>query len=147
MTTADIPTREQLARRAAGLRPVLHNNAAWQDHNRRLHDETIEALAEAEVFRLRDPKRYGGHGADARTLVDVGGEQHSRWQVKGVTGSEWKLDDRAQARADMGAVCRSSGSPGTSRRSTCMRSCSTPARTPGCTAGSSAVSTVRMVRA
>ena len=40
----------------------------------RLHDETIEALAEAGIFRLRVPRRYGGYEADTQTLVDVATE-------------------------------------------------------------------------
>lgn len=74
MSTAEIPTREQLVRRAAELGPVLRSNAPWQDHHRRLHDETVEALTEAGLFRLRVPKRYGGYEADTRTLVDVATE-------------------------------------------------------------------------
>jgi alkylation response protein AidB-like acyl-CoA dehydrogenase len=72
--TAEIPTREQLVRRAAELGPVLRGNAVWQERNRRLHDETVEALAEAGIFRLRVPKRYGGYEADTQTLVDVATE-------------------------------------------------------------------------
>ncbi|HEY0932290.1 MAG TPA: acyl-CoA dehydrogenase family protein [Trebonia sp.] len=61
-------------RRAADLGPVLRRNAVWQERNRRLHDETIEALAEAGIFRLRVPRRYGGYEADTATLVDVATE-------------------------------------------------------------------------
>lgn len=74
MSTAEVPTREQFVRRAAELGPVLRNHAVWQERNRRLHDETIEALAEAGIFRLRVPKRYGGYEADTQTLVDVATE-------------------------------------------------------------------------
>ncbi|HJP77550.1 MAG TPA: acyl-CoA dehydrogenase family protein [Pseudonocardiaceae bacterium] len=74
MPTVEIPTREQLVRRAADLAPVLRANAVWQEQNGRLHDETIEAVAEAGIFRLRVPKRYGGYEADTRTLVDVAAE-------------------------------------------------------------------------
>lgn len=74
MSTAEIPTREQLVQRAAGVGPVLRSNAVWQERNRCLHDETIEALAEAGIFRLRVPKRYGGYEADTQTLVDVATE-------------------------------------------------------------------------
>jgi alkylation response protein AidB-like acyl-CoA dehydrogenase len=74
VSTAEIPTREQFVRRATDLGPVLRNNAVWQERNRRLHDETIEAIAEAGIFRLRVPKRYGGYEADTQTLVDVATE-------------------------------------------------------------------------
>ncbi|GGT07821.1 acyl-CoA dehydrogenase [Nonomuraea spiralis] len=68
------PAREDLVRRATEAGPVLRRNAAWAEDNRRLHEETIEALAEAGVFRLRTPRRYGGHEADTRTLVEVAAE-------------------------------------------------------------------------
>lgn len=71
VSLAEIPTREQLVRRAVELGPVLRHNAVWQERNRRLHDETVAALAEAGLFRLRVPKRYGGFEVDTRTLVDV----------------------------------------------------------------------------
>ncbi|MEU5861850.1 acyl-CoA dehydrogenase family protein [Nonomuraea sp. NPDC047529] len=68
------PAREDLVRRATEAGPVLRRNAAWAEENRRLHEETIEALAEAGVFRLRTPRRYGGAEADTRTLVEVAAE-------------------------------------------------------------------------
>ncbi|WP_433241296.1 acyl-CoA dehydrogenase family protein [Streptosporangium sp. CA-135522] len=72
--TTDVPTREQLVRRAAELAPVLQKNAAWSEENRRIHDESIEALADAGVFKMRVPTRYGGYESDTRTLVDVASE-------------------------------------------------------------------------
>ncbi|MEU0743888.1 acyl-CoA dehydrogenase family protein [Streptomyces sp. NPDC006134] len=74
MLTADVPTRADLVQRAAALAPLLKKNAAQAEQDRRLQDETIEALAEAGLFRLRVPKRYGGYEADTRTLVEVGAE-------------------------------------------------------------------------
>ena len=70
----DVPTREELVHRASELVPVLRERAAWNEENRRLHDEVIEALAEAGFFRLRTPVRYGGYEADTRTLVEVASE-------------------------------------------------------------------------
>jgi alkylation response protein AidB-like acyl-CoA dehydrogenase len=71
MSETDVPTREQLVQRASDLVPLLQKNAAWSEENRRLHDETIEALTDAGIFRMRVPKRYGGFECDTRTLVDV----------------------------------------------------------------------------
>jgi alkylation response protein AidB-like acyl-CoA dehydrogenase len=68
----EVPTREQLVEQAAELAPLLRENAAWARENRRQHESTIEALADAGIFRLRVPKRYGGYEADTRTLVEVG---------------------------------------------------------------------------
>jgi alkylation response protein AidB-like acyl-CoA dehydrogenase len=72
MVTTEIPTREQLVRNAAETIPLLRKHAAWAEENRRLHDETIEALADAGVFKLRRPKHFGGYEADTRTLADIG---------------------------------------------------------------------------
>lgn len=72
--TTDIPTRSELVQRVSELAPILRENAAWSEENRRMHDESIEALAAAGVFRMRVPARYGGYEADTRTLVDVATE-------------------------------------------------------------------------
>ncbi|MCX6462093.1 MAG: acyl-CoA dehydrogenase family protein [Pseudonocardiales bacterium] len=68
------PTAEHLVRRVTDVLPVLRRHADWADEHRRLHDETVEALADAGVFRLRTPERFGGHAAPTRTLVDVAAE-------------------------------------------------------------------------
>jgi alkylation response protein AidB-like acyl-CoA dehydrogenase len=73
-TTTKTPTREEVVRRAKAVAPVLRKHASWTEENRRLHDETIEALADAGLFRLRTPVRYGGYEVDTRTLVEVGTE-------------------------------------------------------------------------
>ena len=74
LTTTEVPTREELVRRVTQIAPSLRGHAAWAEENRRVHDESIEALADAGVFRLRVPTRYGGYEADTRTLVDVATE-------------------------------------------------------------------------
>lgn len=72
MLETDVLSGAHLVERASQVIPILNKNAAWTEENRRLHDETVEALADAGVFRLRTPKRYGGYEADTRTLVAVG---------------------------------------------------------------------------
>jgi alkylation response protein AidB-like acyl-CoA dehydrogenase len=72
--TTEVPSRERLVGRVSQLVPLLRKNVAWSEENRRLHDETIEALADAGVFKLRTPKRYGGYESDTRTLVEVAAE-------------------------------------------------------------------------
>ena len=74
MPKTDVPAREQLVQRASDLVPLLQKQAAWSEENRRLSDESIEALADAGIFRMRVPKRYGGYESDTRTLVDVATE-------------------------------------------------------------------------
>jgi alkylation response protein AidB-like acyl-CoA dehydrogenase len=74
VATTTAPTREELVRRVTAEAPTLRKNSAWAEENRRLHEESIEALADAGIFRLRTPARYGGYEADTRTLVDIGTE-------------------------------------------------------------------------
>ncbi|HEX8768584.1 MAG TPA: acyl-CoA dehydrogenase family protein [Jatrophihabitans sp.] len=72
MTTISEPGRAGLLRRAADLVPVLRNNALWSERNRRLADESVQAMTEAGIFRMRVPARYGGYECDGSTMVDVG---------------------------------------------------------------------------
>ncbi len=74
MLRTDVPAREQLVYRASELVPLLRKNAAWSEENRRIHEESIEALADAGIFRMRVPARYGGYESDTRTLVEVAAE-------------------------------------------------------------------------
>ncbi|MFV2110004.1 acyl-CoA dehydrogenase family protein [Micromonospora sp. LOL_015] len=65
------PTLEQVKSSLPELVPTLREKAQWSEENRRLHDDSLQALADAGVFKLRMPARYGGFEADTRTLVDV----------------------------------------------------------------------------
>jgi alkylation response protein AidB-like acyl-CoA dehydrogenase len=67
-------SRARLVSRIAELRPALADKAGWTEEKGRLHEETLELLADAGVFRMRVPRRYGGLECDTRTLVDVGTE-------------------------------------------------------------------------
>lgn len=67
-------SREELVGRAAKLVPLLKKHAAWTEENRRLHDETIAAMADAGIFKMRVPARYGGYESDTRTVVEVATE-------------------------------------------------------------------------
>ncbi|NUO58543.1 MAG: acyl-CoA dehydrogenase [Hamadaea sp.] len=72
MDVSQKPTRDELRRRAADLVPVLRANAQASEKNRRLADETVQAMTDAGIFRLRTPERFGGYACDTGTLVDVG---------------------------------------------------------------------------
>ncbi|MFC5827104.1 acyl-CoA dehydrogenase family protein [Nonomuraea insulae] len=74
VTTTEVPAREEFVRRVSALAPVLKANAPWAEQNRRLHEESIEALADAGVFKMRVPERFGGYECNTRTLVEVGAE-------------------------------------------------------------------------
>ena len=60
-----------LVGRAAALVPLLRERAAPAESARRLAPETFEALAEADVFRMTAPRRFGGFEADFLTQCEV----------------------------------------------------------------------------
>jgi len=72
VTAMSLPA--ELVQDAHKLVPLLKSHAAWSEQNRRLHEETLAALTDAGVFRLRVPARYGGLESSARTVIDVLGE-------------------------------------------------------------------------
>ncbi|WSJ82036.1 acyl-CoA dehydrogenase family protein [Amycolatopsis sp. NBC_01307] len=74
MLATTIPTREEIVRKVSDLLPSLRSRAASAEENRRLPEETIEALADAGVFKLRRPKHFGGYEADTRTITEVATE-------------------------------------------------------------------------
>lgn len=70
-TDAEIPDSEELVRRVRALHPLLKKNAAQGEQDRRVVEESIEALTEAGVFKIAQPKRYGGYQTSMRTMLDV----------------------------------------------------------------------------
>ncbi|MER5262642.1 acyl-CoA dehydrogenase [Actinosynnema sp. NPDC002837] len=74
MTLVKTPTHTELVQRATDLVPLLRKHSRWSEENRRLHDDVIAGLEEAEFFKLRRPARLGGYESPARTLVAVSTE-------------------------------------------------------------------------
>ena len=72
MDTVKIPSRTELVQRVADIVPILRANARWSEQNRRLADETVEAMINAGVLRMLVPAQYGGYEADMQSIVDVG---------------------------------------------------------------------------
>jgi alkylation response protein AidB-like acyl-CoA dehydrogenase len=96
MTTTSISTRTELVRRASEIVPTLQKHASWNEQHRRLHDEVLQALEQAGVFRLRLPKRYGGYEADMRTMVEVlaelgQGDGSTAWVAWVLASNTWLL--------------------------------------------------------
>lgn len=71
MSNVVVPSREELVQRVSEIAPVIRANAQWSVENRRLHEETVKALTDTGVFRMRVPQRYGGYESDAGTMVAV----------------------------------------------------------------------------
>lgn len=71
----DFPVSDSaLVGKATALFELLRRNARATDANRRLPDENIAALTDAGLFRLLKPKRFGGHQARLRTMLEVSSE-------------------------------------------------------------------------
>jgi alkylation response protein AidB-like acyl-CoA dehydrogenase len=68
---AEVAAGEGVVERAAHLVPLLRRNAAQADRDRRIAPENIGALAEAGVFRITLPRRFGGYESSVATQVDV----------------------------------------------------------------------------
>jgi alkylation response protein AidB-like acyl-CoA dehydrogenase len=70
MTTAETAATS-LVERAAALVPLLRERALETERARRVSPEVYDALAEAGVFRMLVPRRYGGDEADFQIQADV----------------------------------------------------------------------------
>jgi alkylation response protein AidB-like acyl-CoA dehydrogenase len=68
---AGAPDAAELVARVKELHPLLAKNAAQGERDRRVVEESIEALTEAGLFRMTVPKRFGGHQTSMRTVLDV----------------------------------------------------------------------------
>lgn len=66
------PTNAELVARAEALIPAIRGRALQVDADRRVADETIAELLEADVLQMLAPKRFGGPQADLVTFLDAG---------------------------------------------------------------------------
>jgi len=66
-----IPATDSLVDRAATLVPLLRERAGTAEKNRRVADDTFDALARAGIFTMTAPKAHGGSEADFQTQCDV----------------------------------------------------------------------------
>ena len=94
METIEAPPRTELARRATKLIPLLRRNALSAEENRRLPEETVEALTDTGLLRMRVPTFYGGYESDMSTVVDViselgRGDGSTSWTVAVWFVSSW----------------------------------------------------------
>ncbi|NDZ78637.1 oxidoreductase [Streptomyces sp. SID10853] len=70
-TSPDTEPDPGLVARAAALRPLIRERAEEGSREGRVVPDVIRALEEQGLLKLTVPHRYGGHGANSRTLVDV----------------------------------------------------------------------------
>src|ERR1700683_970963 len=65
------PSPADLGDRARELAPLLRKNAAASEANRRVEEETIQAMRKAGLMRVCTPQRYGGWEMNTRAMLDV----------------------------------------------------------------------------
>ncbi len=65
----DIPS---LLKSIDELRPLLERNAAQSETDRRVVQESIDALEAIGAFRVTQPAKYGGYQGNSRAQIDVG---------------------------------------------------------------------------
>ena len=90
------PTVQELVERARELAPLLRKNAAASEANRRVEEETIQALRKAGLMRVCTPKRYGGWEMNTRAMLDVSsviaeGDGGAAWVVNLTNICAWLL--------------------------------------------------------
>jgi 3-hydroxy-9,10-secoandrosta-1,3,5(10)-triene-9,17-dione monooxygenase len=114
-----IPTSAEIIARARALIPALAARAEQSARERRLPKETIDDLHRAGLFRVLQPRRWGGYELDILTYFETQmalaeGDMSVAW-VYGVVGVHpWLIalyDDRAQrdiwAKDDTTLACSS----------------------------------------
>lgn len=117
-----IPTREELVARARALGPRIKQRALEGDAQRQLSKETIAEMKDAGLFRILQPRRWGGYELDLRTFYEVqlvlAEHDMSVGWVHGVVATHsWQMavfDDRAAQDAwgeDSSALIASSYMP------------------------------------
>ncbi|MPY70698.1 MAG: flavin-dependent monooxygenase [Alphaproteobacteria bacterium] len=102
---ADSPDPDALVARAAALVPALRERQEQAEAQRRVPAENIRLLKEAGLYRVLQPKRYGGleHGLD--TFVRVAAEVASGcgstgWVFSTGAQHQWQLGMYAEAAQD-----------------------------------------------
>jgi 3-hydroxy-9,10-secoandrosta-1,3,5(10)-triene-9,17-dione monooxygenase len=67
-----VPDTQELLERARKLAPLLKERATAADHARRVPDESIQELLDAQLFQILVPSRFGGFELRFSTVMDVG---------------------------------------------------------------------------
>ena len=65
------PSPAELVARVTELHPLIRANAAAGEEDRRVAEQSMQALREAGILRIAQPERYGGYETSMRTMLDV----------------------------------------------------------------------------
>ena len=103
LAAGETPTTAELVARARALTPLLRERAPVDEANRRVDPDTVRRMNEAGLFRVLQPKRWGGYELGQRAFAEVQialaeGDMSVAW-IYGVIGLHSMhmalLDDRA----------------------------------------------------
>jgi 3-hydroxy-9,10-secoandrosta-1,3,5(10)-triene-9,17-dione monooxygenase len=64
-------TSAEMVRRARDLMPYLRERSAAMEQERRISDEVNERLCALGIYRILQPRRFGGYEFGLRTFADV----------------------------------------------------------------------------
>lgn len=105
--TSDVSalSAEGLIERLRALQPLIRANSAQSETDRRVSDETFQALRAAGAFKVLVPKRYGGYELSMRKMLDVTstvGEADggTAWVVTLLTSCAWMVGGMGQQAQD-----------------------------------------------
>jgi 3-hydroxy-9,10-secoandrosta-1,3,5(10)-triene-9,17-dione monooxygenase len=70
MTNA-IPTAQEVVQKARALQPALRERARRAQQERKVPNETVAEMQAAGLFRVLQPKRWGGYEMDPQVFFDV----------------------------------------------------------------------------
>lgn len=95
---------QELVARASALVPLIREHAEQTSEARRVVPEVVNALEQADLFKIFVPKRFGGHGANmataAQTIAEVArGDGSTAWAVSLLNVCTWfatTFSDQAQ---------------------------------------------------
>ena len=91
---AAIPSQAQILERVHAIAPLLEENAADGEAAGRVMEESITAVTDAGVFKIAQPRRYGGYETSVRTMVEVSSavaeaDGGTAWVVASCNASAW----------------------------------------------------------
>jgi 3-hydroxy-9,10-secoandrosta-1,3,5(10)-triene-9,17-dione monooxygenase len=69
--TSAIPTPQEVVQKARALQPALRERARQAQLDRKISDETVREMQDAGLFRVLQPKRWGGYEMDPQVFFDV----------------------------------------------------------------------------
>lgn len=84
VTDQERKQRADLVARAAAILPTLRDNAERTEADRRVAEENIKAIEDAGLFKIMQPRRYGGLEVDFRTNLEI-----TRELARGCGSTAW----------------------------------------------------------